>query len=415
LSEEAPLSPLPELTLGELFAEWDVSGRRVPVEGVFEPTFRCNLRCVHCYVNQPAGSAEEQAKELGTERSLGLIDEMADAGCLNLLMTGGEVLLRPDFERIYLHAIGRGLLITVFTNGTLVTDRVAELFDRHRPLLVEISIYGMTAATYERVTGVPGSYERCLAGIRRLHARGVPLALKTMALALNRDEVEDMRRFAEGLGVSFRYDGLLNARVDCGASRDGAQIPPLELLALELEDPAQRAKLENSALHVRQLQSVPSLSFEQVYTCGAGQVSFTVDPYGQMQMCQLSRKASFDLAEERFQTVWDERFGALRARAWQTDVACRTCTLQPLCGSCPGAAELLHGDIEAQVAHFCEIAHLRADALLGDESGHRADATCCLGKGGLTALPAATGCGGCGHSEPVATPLLQIERRRPSA
>lgn len=414
MSGEAPLPPLPELTLGDLFAEWDVAGRRVPVEGVFEPTFRCNLRCVHCYVNQPAGSAEEQARELGTERSLALIDEMADAGCLNLLMTGGEVLLRPDFERLYLHALGRGLLVTVFTNGTLVTERMADLFDRHRPLLVEISLYGMTEATYERVTGVPGSYERCLAGIRRLHARGVPLALKTMALSLNRGEVEDMRRFADELGVSFRYDGLLNARVDCGASRDGAQLPPRELVALELEDPSQRAKLENSAGDVRALAAEGPIAFEQVYTCGAGQVSFTVDPYGRMQMCQLSRKAAFDLSQETFQSVWDERFGALRARSWQTDVACRTCTLQPLCGSCPGAAELVHGDMEAQVAHFCEIAHLRAQALLGDESGHRGDATCCLGRGGLTALPASSGCGGCGHRETPA-PLLQIERRRPSA
>jgi radical SAM protein with 4Fe4S-binding SPASM domain len=414
LADQAPSVPLQEISLGDLFAEWDVAGRRVPVEGVFEPTFRCNLRCVHCYVNQPAGSAEEKARELGTARCLALIDEMADAGCLNLLMTGGEVLLRSDFERLYLHAVGRGLLVTIFTNGTLVTDHVADLFDRHRPLLVEISLYGMTRATYERVTGVPGSYDRCLAGIERLRARGVPLALKTMALALNRDEVDDMRRFAEALGVSFRYDGLLNARVDCGAPRGDVQIPPLELLALELEDPGQRAKLENSADDVRALARNGPIAFEQVYTCGAGQSTFTIDPYGHMQMCQLSRKASFDLAEERFATVWDERFGALRARSWQTASACRTCTLQPLCGSCPGAAELEHGDIEGQVAHFCEIAHLRADALLGEESGHRADATCCLGRGSLTALPAATGCGGCGHAAAPA-PLLQIERRRPPA
>lgn len=413
MSEEAPVvPPIEEVTLGDLFAEWDVAGRRVPVEGVFEPTFRCNLRCVHCYVNQPAGSAEEQARELGTERALALIDEMADAGCLNLLMTGGEVLLRSDFERLYLHAVGRGLLVTVFTNGTLVTERVAELFDQHRPLLVEVSLYGMTAATYERVTGVPGSFERCLAGIERLRAHGVPFALKTMALAANRAEVGDMRRFAEELGVPFRYDGLLNARVDCGASRDGEQVPPLELLALELEDPAQRAKLENSAGHVRQLQARGPVAFDQVYTCGAGQVSFTVDPYGRMQMCQLSRKAAFDLAAESFASVWGERFGALRARAWQTDVACRTCSLQPLCGSCPGAAELEHGDPEAQVARFCEIAHLRAAALVGEAGGHRADATCCLGHGSLSALPRASACGGCGHGA-AASPLLQIKRRRP--
>jgi radical SAM protein with 4Fe4S-binding SPASM domain len=403
-------APLPEITLPELFAEWDVAGRRVPVEGVLEPTFRCNLRCVHCYVNQPAASAEERARELPTERALAVIDEIAEAGCLNLLLTGGEVLLRPDFEVLYRHAVSRGLLVTVFTNGTLVTEHVADLFDRHRPLLVEVSLYGMTRQTYERVTGVPGSYERCLAGIRRLVDRGVPLKLKTMALSLNAHEIAAMQDFAASLGVAFRYDGLLNARVDCGASRHGGvQLPPRELLALELEDPEQRAKLAHSADDVRAL-SGGRLAFEQVYTCGAGQVSFTVDPYGRMQMCQLSRRAAFDLSRESFATIWGERFGALRARSWQTDAACRTCNLQPLCGSCPGAAELETGDIEAQVPHFCEIAHLRAHAL-GVGEGHREDATCCLGRGSRTAPPPTAGCGGCGHRD-AAPALVQIERRR---
>jgi radical SAM protein with 4Fe4S-binding SPASM domain len=408
-------APLPEITLPELFAEWDVAGRRLPVEGVLEPTFRCNLRCVHCYVNQPAGAVDEQAREVPTARLLSVIDEIAEAGCLNLLLTGGEVLLRPDFEELYRHALDRGLLVTVFTNGTLVTDRVADLFDRHRPLLVEVSLYGMTRETYERVTGVPGSFDRCLAGIRRLADRGVPLKLKTMALAWNAHEVGAMQAFAEELGVAFRYDGLLNARVDCGASRHGdVQMPPRELLALELEDPVQRAKLESSAEDVRAL-SGRDLAFEQVYTCGAGQVSFTIDPYGRMQMCQLSRKAAFDLADESFATIWSDRFGALRARSWQTASACRTCNLQPLCGSCPGAAELESGDIEAQVPHFCEIAHLRAQALLGSSSGHREDATCCLGRGSRPPSPIPSGCGGCGHREAAPPALVQIERRRTSA
>jgi MoaA/NifB/PqqE/SkfB family radical SAM enzyme len=170
---------------------------------VLEPTFRCNLRCVHCYVNKPAGSAEEKARELTTARLIQVIDEIADAGCLNLLLTGGEVLLRPDFEELYRHALRRGMLVTVYTNGTLVTDRIADLFDRHRPLLVEISLYGMTRATYERVTGVPGSFDRCLDGIRRLVERGVPLKLKTMALSWNAHEVADMQAFAAELGVGF--------------------------------------------------------------------------------------------------------------------------------------------------------------------------------------------------------------------
>jgi radical SAM protein with 4Fe4S-binding SPASM domain len=406
-----------EIELGELFDEWDVSGRRIPVEGILEPTFRCNLNCVHCYVNKAAGDPDARAREAPLGRLKVLVDEIVQAGTLNLLLTGGEVLLRPDFDDLYVYAIEKGLLVTVFTNGTLVTDRVADLFARHPPLLVEISLYGRTRETYERITRVPGSYDRCLEGIQRLLDRRVPLKLKTMAMAWNRHEVADMKAFATERGLGFRYDGLLNGRVDCGANRNGElQMSAPELLELELADPEGRARLEQTAAIVRAAAGQDQV-VEEVYSCGAGAVAFTVDPYGHLQMCQLSRKASFDLREHSFAEVWDHRFPELRARKWQKNDVCRSCNLISMCGSCPGASELDSGDIEAQVPRFCEIAHLRAHAMLGDESGHRRDATCCLGHGTLAAQPAASldlgqGCGSCGHA--AAEPLIQLGRRPPA-
>ncbi|HEX6737040.1 MAG TPA: radical SAM protein [Vicinamibacteria bacterium] len=405
--------PIQEITLAQFFDQLDVHQKRIPVEGILETTFRCNLGCVHCYVNQPAGSAEERSREVPLPRLKALVDEMAEAGCVNLLLTGGEVLVRPDFAELYLHALSRGLLVTVFTNGTLVTERIADLFDRHRPLLVEISLYGMTRETYERITGVPGSYDRCLEGIRRLAARGVPLKLKTMLMSWNRDELPAMRRFAQELGVGFKHDGLLNPRVDCGASRYGeVQIPPAELVALEMEEPETRARLEASAEDARALAGA-EWEDPYVYSCGAGQVAFTLDPYGRLQMCQLSRRAAFDLQQESFAEVWGRRFPELRARPWQTNAVCQRCNLTPLCGSCPGAAEMETGDIEAVVPQFCRIAHGRAFALLGESCGHREDASCCLGGAPGEApppQPAAHGCGGCGHAAPPPA-LLQITRR----
>ena len=90
-----PEKELSSLSLSRLHA-------RVPLNGVIETTFRCNLRCIHCYVNEAAGDASEIARELDTPRLLKLVDEIADQGCLFLLLTGGEVFLRPDFEEVYL-------------------------------------------------------------------------------------------------------------------------------------------------------------------------------------------------------------------------------------------------------------------------------------------------------------------------
>ncbi len=99
------MGAVPEIPLSQLLEEAGAYSTRVPLEGTLETTFRCNLACVHCYVNQPAGSREERGRELPLERLKALVDEFAAEGCLDLLLTGGEVLLRPDFPELYLHAV----------------------------------------------------------------------------------------------------------------------------------------------------------------------------------------------------------------------------------------------------------------------------------------------------------------------
>jgi radical SAM protein with 4Fe4S-binding SPASM domain len=412
---------LPERDLGSLSLGQVHS--RIPLNGVIETTFRCNLRCVHCYVNEAAGDAAEIARELDTERVLKLVDEIADQGCLFLLLTGGEVLIRPDFEQIYLRAIHRGLLVTVFTNGTMITERIADLLAEHPPLMVEVSIYGNTRETYERVTQIPGSFDKCRSGIELLIARAVPTKLKTMALTINQHEIVDMEAFAKELGTTFRFDGFLNPRVDCGANRNGElQLSAEQIVALDLADEARMQEYKEFC--ERSCQPQEGAANEYVYSCGAGENSFTVDPYGNLQMCQLSRRHSFSLKDGApFTEGWNEYFPKLRARKWQHNDACRKCNLMSLCGNCPGAAEMETGDVEGMIAHFCEITHLRASAVMGERSGHLRDATCCLGNGKLAQAPEGSvdlshpaGCGSsCGTNggPSKGETLIQLQVRKP--
>jgi radical SAM protein with 4Fe4S-binding SPASM domain len=226
-----------------------------------------------------------------------------------------------------------------------------------------------------------------------------------------------MQAYAQGLGLPFIFDGLLNPRVDCGANRNGElQLTAEQLVALDLQDEERmRDFKEFCASFVPRPED--TVEAEYVYQCGAGQDSFSVDPYGQLQMCQLSRKSSFDLREGTFETGWNEHFPLLRAQKWQTHSICRTCNLISLCGSCPGAAEMEVGSIEGVVPQFCEIAHIRAFTVMGEDCGHRRDATCCLGGGALAdkapaevARLAQGGCGSCGNGEPAAPAFIQIQR-----
>ncbi len=112
----------PEITLGEVGEALikQLGGRRFPLGGTLELTERCNLGCLHCYINQPGSSQAAKARELTLRQIQRLIDEITDAGCFYLLITGGEPLLRPDFRDIWRYAKKKGLLVTLFTNGTLI-------------------------------------------------------------------------------------------------------------------------------------------------------------------------------------------------------------------------------------------------------------------------------------------------------
>ena len=177
-------------------------GRRAPVEVSIEVTRRCPLECLHCYNNLPMGDVEARRRELTFEEHCRLLDELVEMGCLWILYTGGEIFARKDFLDIYTEAKKRGFIITLFTNGTLINERIADHLAEYPPFAVEITLYGATRETYEALTGIRGSFDRCMKGIRLLKERNLPLKLKTVPTTINQHEVFEMKRFADvELGV----------------------------------------------------------------------------------------------------------------------------------------------------------------------------------------------------------------------
>src|SRR5258708_6947750 len=154
------------------------AGRRAPLQGTIELTNRCPLNCSHCYNNLPMNDFEARNRELSTREYLDILDQLADAGCLWICFSGGEIFARRDFFEIYGHAKQRGFIITLFTNGILIDERVADRLVEMRPFSIEITLYGRTKETYEALTRIPGSWEKCIRGIRLLLGRNLPLKLK---------------------------------------------------------------------------------------------------------------------------------------------------------------------------------------------------------------------------------------------
>ena len=335
-----------------------VAGQRIPITGSIEVTARCNLHCAHCYINQPVGDRDALNRELTSHELCDILDQIVEEGCLWLLFTGGEPFIRPDFLDIYTYAKKKGLLITLFTNGTTITPRIADHLVEWRPFVVEITLYGRTQETYERITGVPGSYGRCMRGIELLLERKIPLKLKSAILTLNQHEVWDMKTYAEGLRLEFRFDPVLNVRLDGSQQPAEFRISPQQIVDLDLAD---EKRMKEWYEFCDKFLGPPTKP-EYLYQCGAGVSVFHIDPSGQLSVCEMSRVPGYDLRQGTFHNGWYDFMHGVLAQKWSQETPCQSCELISLCGQCPGWAQMENSNQEAPVEYLCRIAQLRAEA-----------------------------------------------------
>ncbi|MGD0500599.1 MAG: radical SAM protein [Bryobacteraceae bacterium] len=336
--------------------------QRVAANASIEVTRRCPLECVHCYNNLPMGDLEAKRGELTYEEHCRILDEMAEAGCLWLLYTGGEIFARKDFLDIYTYAKKKGFIVSLFTNGNLITPKIADYLAEWLPFSIEITLYGGARETYERLTGIPGSYDRCMRGIQLLRERKLPLALKTVAISINKHEIGEMKRFAEELGLSFKFDGMMNPRIDCSQSPLAVRLQPWEVVKMDLEDPERVAEWKKFAARFNGPANPPERS-DEVYHCGGGINGFAIDPEGKMTICVLSHVDCYDLRQGSFREGWDHFLHQVRRKKITRVTKCTACEIKAMCGMCPANGELESGDPEAPVEFLCHVAHLRAAAM----------------------------------------------------
>lgn len=330
------------------------AAKNIPIAGELDLTMRCNLRCLHCYCPQDVNK-----KELTFHEICRILDEITDAGCLWLLITGGEPLIRTDFLDIYTHAKKKGLIITLFTNGTLVTPKIADYLKEWPPFLVEISLYGGTQETYEKVTGVAGSYKECLNGVEMLLQRKIPLRLKTLVTTLNKHELQMMKRYAEERGLDFRFDALINPRLDGFKKPCQSRISPSEVVELDLADSKRRESWKKLC---QELPWGQPMRVDMLYTCSRHMWEFHITAYGDLQACLMAQEPSFDLRQNPFSKCWPELIAKIQALKPKEKNRCQKCELFALCDLCPAWAQLENGDPDTVVEDICQIAHLRTEA-----------------------------------------------------
>lgn len=328
-------------------------GLRVPFSGTFELTLGCNFRCPHCYLQGlvPAGA------ELGLGRIQSLLDEMAEAGCLGLTLTGGEPLLREDFAPIWRAAHRRGFVLSLFTNGSLVSEAIADLLAGHPPRLVEVSLYGAGPHSYARLTGRAEHFQASLDGLDRLLARGLSVVLKAVLLSPLAHEADGLLALAARRGLGIRFDPAVDPRLDGDPTPIGLRMDARQAVALELGDSGLRAE---RALRLEDWVA-------QDFACGAGRRAFHLDPAGDLMACMLVRKPRLSVARAPFAQAW-RQLGETPPVAFRSASPCAGCGLHPVCSFCPGLEQSVERAGQ-DCSFYCQVARERARVLAWSETG----------------------------------------------
>ena len=343
---------IPKVPGGVLRARMRDAARRerIPLQADIEIIATCNFKCVHCYI-APCAQREDV---MSLEQAEKIFDQLQAAGTLIVLLTGGEVFSHKQFKEIYLAAKRHGFDIYVNTNGYLIGERWADFLAKWPPKGLSISLYGTTPESYERLTGIPKSFERVTRAIDLLIERGIALDLKCPAMTITAAELPTMQAFARAKGVPFRtdYSIIPQERGDVGPLQ--FQLSPDQVLQLE-----KRMDPELTDFRRFAAPRVDGSTTDVVYKCGAGRTSLHINVHGNVSTCSTSRKPVGNLFDQPFEEVWAALGGKVEVK-YPVGHPCGTCEFSRICAGCPATVEQLTGLPTGYVQMYCKITHQRA-------------------------------------------------------
>lgn len=353
------------------FPLWDkLKDKRVPLAFDIEITARCNMDCAHCYINLPAGDAEAKAQEMSKEEILSIARQAVEMGAMWCLITGGEPLLREDFPDIYMGLKRLGLLVSAFTNATLINEDYIALFRKYPPRDIEITVYGVTKKTYEGVTRRPGSFEKFMNGLERLIKNGIRIRLKAMAIQANLHEQKAIADFCrERTKDYYRFDPQLHLRFDGNAQRNeeirAQRLTPEQIVELENSD-EKRINAMRKECDTLINEEFTHYGCDHLFHCGAGNGSFNVSYDGKFRLCSSlwAPGTTYDLRKGLLKDAWENfvpKVRDMRSQRKEFLDTCRKCALVNLCLWCPAHAHLETGMMDGSTPYFCDVAHKRAE------------------------------------------------------
>ena len=322
---------------------------QVPLSVQLDLTYRCNERCVHCYVDH------DDHGEMTTAEIKKLLDELAAAGVFFLTMSGGEILLRKDFFEILEYA--RALLFSVKlkTNALMIRERQAERIRSLGVQSVQISIYSHRPEVHDAITKVPGSLKRSLQAIRLLKAHGLNVTIADVLMLQNIQDYPGVRALAAELGVLFTIDPTITPKMDGDRS----------ILDLNVDRTALGRVFRDEALvgSVEEFCRPPKEADDDDLDgqpCSAGHTACYVSPYGDVYPCVQFPLPSGNVRHTPFLEIWrrSEQLNEVRSITLRDLPSCSKCVHGTTCTRCPGLA-YMEGNMRGPSSQDCEKSFVR--------------------------------------------------------
>ena len=319
-----------------------------------ELTYRCVEKCIHCYIDDAPKYCT--ADELTLDEYKNILNQLREMGCVNILFTGGEVLLRKDLCDIVEYAVESGFIVNLYTTGVGLTDEVFDRLCATKINGISVSLYSGIAEEHDKITGVKGSFEKTLKATLMFKAAGINTFIKCVAMKQNFNSLESLYQLGKRLDIHVS----IASRIVSG--HDGKCAADYSLGNLELYKKFYELSFKYYPVTASK-ENPPLEEMLNIKTCGAGLSSLAIDPFGGVHPCITFSKAFGNIRKNSLKNLW-EMAGKLNFRnrkLREVTPQCKTCKYIKNCQVCVAALTLEQGENFSD----CGEEIIRAEALSG--------------------------------------------------
>lgn len=311
---------------------------------------KCNFSCVHCYLSHH----RQEQTELSTEQIKKELDLLKEIGIFYVFLSGGEPLLRKDFNEIYLYAKKQGFLVSLFTNGYILTQETLEIFKEYPPMEIDVSLYGACDETYKKVTGVSNAFSTISKNLILLKDNGIFVSLKSPIMTLTKDDIPLMFEFAKKNDFPFRISFEIHSTID---KEDRSNYKVDLKTAVELYKKYSYA-YQNDIMLYKKYHNMPMQVPRKRYACGTGKTGCFIDYGGKIFPCLHTRSKGQNIFSKDIHVLWKEiRDISYECLQEHEDYKCLHCQAAYLCKSCPALRESIYGSPLTVNEYDCAWAH----------------------------------------------------------